>query len=317
MSGSGSHPDPSSDAVVCAAVSTVSLTAAEHSSRDTAKRTPAGLLQLPTELRLRIYKMLIHPRGVIDVDSFYAARTAGKCSALRFLDLALASSIPFSIILTPRLGSRTTVVSHAIGLRLRDLWVSSPDALSIISINKQLYREAADLLYANTVFRIADLPAVIMFLDMLRPTDQAIHTSLELNLCSSEEDFFEDSDAYEKLGYLSNESSFTVAIDTHILDVVAVWNGHFRPAPDHGCSEESMDIADKHLDCLRRIAWGLASQVEDAARKRERLKIIKITRWIGPSARQYSILQSGDYDEIQAGVLPMIEQELDANGWCG
>ena len=91
MSGSGLHPDPSSDAelaALCAAVNTISLNAAEHDSRDTTTRTQAGLLGLPTELRLRIYEMLIHPRGAVDVDSFYAVRTAGKCSALRFLDLA-------------------------------------------------------------------------------------------------------------------------------------------------------------------------------------------------------------------------------------
>jgi len=163
-----------------------------------------------------------------------------------------------------------------------------------------------------------------MLLDMFRPTDLAILTSLELNLCTPEENYFEDSDAYDKLRHLSNHSSLTITIDTHILDVVAVWNEHLHArfatqlaVPGLRCSEESMDIADKHLDCLRQIAWGVASQAEDAAGKRERLKIIKITRWIGPSARHYSTLRSDDYDEIQASVLPMIEQELEANGWVG
>jgi hypothetical protein len=40
-----------------------------------------------------------------------------------------------------------------------------PDALNIIKTNKQLRREAADFLYADTVFKIATLPAFAVFLD--------------------------------------------------------------------------------------------------------------------------------------------------------
>lgn len=234
------------------------------------------------------------------------------------------------MVLTPRLGSRTNIVSHAIGARLRDLWTSSPDALSIILTNKQLYREAADFLYANTVFKIANLSAFVIFLDMFGPTEQAVSTTLELNLCTLDEDDFDNIDNYHKLRNQSNESSLTITIDSHILDVVAVQSAQFRTrfasqlAPlGHWWSDESIDIAEKHLGCLRQIAGDIVSQAQDAASKRERLKIMKIVRWTGPSARQRaammsrerSVLQSDDYDEIEASVLPRIEQELEDGGW--
>jgi hypothetical protein len=129
---------------------------------------------------------------------------------------------------------------------------------------------------------------------------------------------------------MADGSSLTITIDSHVLDVVAVLNEHFRTRfakqlapPGHWWSEESADIAERHLGCLRQIAWGLASQAEGAAGKRERLKIMKIARWVGPSARQRAamlsleriVLQSDDYDDIEASVMPRIERELEEGGW--
>jgi hypothetical protein len=77
------------------------------------------------------------------------------------------------------------------------------------------------------------------------------------------------------------------------------------------------------MDILRQFAWGLLGQAEDADGKREKFKVLKTATWVGPSARQRaatmsrhrSVLQSDDYDEIEASVLPKIKLELEADGW--
>ena len=55
----------------------------DSNPRDTSGRARAGLLTLPPELRLRIYKMLIQPRGTVDVGTLYAVRTAGTLQVLK------------------------------------------------------------------------------------------------------------------------------------------------------------------------------------------------------------------------------------------
>ena len=204
-----------------------------------------------------------------------------------------------------------------------------PDALNLIKTNKQLCREVADFFYANTVFRMADLPAFATFLDDTGPTCQDRLTTLELNLCIPDNGDLDNIDAYEMLLNLTRLKTFTVAIDSHVLDVIAAQDEHFRSRfatqlslqNGHWWTEESAIMACRHLDHLRLFAWGLLGQAEDAAGKREKFKVLKTTSWMGPAARMLAghqpgrRLQSGDYDEIAAGVVGKIEQELEAGGW--
>jgi hypothetical protein len=130
---------------------------------------------------------------------------------------------------------------------------------------------------------------------------------------------------------LTNLETFTVAIDSHVLDVIAAQDEHFRarfatqlsPPGGHWWSEGSANLAGQHMDILRQFAWGLLGQAEDADGKREKFKVLKTATWVGPSARQRaatmsrhrSVLQSDDYDEIEASILPKIKLELEADGW--
>ncbi|GAB7333199.1 hypothetical protein MBLNU13_g04855t2 [Cladosporium sp. NU13] len=106
---------------------------------------------------------------------------------------------------------------------------------------------------------------------------------------------------------------------------------HFRsrfatqlsPPGGHWWSKESAHLARQHIDFLRRFAWGLLGQAEDEAGRREKFKILKVTTWMGPSARHRaamisqhrSVLHSDDYDGIMGIILPRIELELEADGW--
>lgn len=290
-------------------------------------------MALPSELRLLIFENLITPGGAVDVDYIYAVRTAGKSLVLATSRRRIPLALPKHISLTHRLGSRATAISCTVASRLVNLRSARPDALSLILTNKQLYREVADLLYTSTVFKVASLEAFVLFLDTLGPMAQAALATLELNVSVQEATYFDNSETYNtlcNLTNLTNLKSLVVAIDSHVLDVVAVRDEHFRTRfaaqlapPGHWWSDESIDLADKHLDCLRQIAWGIISQAEDAAGKRERFKILKITRRVGASAKQRAalltldryVLQSDDYDEIEATVLPMIEQELEEGGF--
>ena len=67
-------------------------------------------------------------------------------------------------------------------MRLADLWTTSPDALSLIQTNKQLYRETADFLYAETSLIIPSFPAFEMFLNEIGPANRAALPRIHLNL---------------------------------------------------------------------------------------------------------------------------------------
>jgi hypothetical protein len=207
----------------------------------------------------------------------------------------------------------------------------SPDALNIVKTNKQLLYKVTSFLYANTVFKIASLPAFAMFVDEIGPTLQNILTTVELNLCIPDDDDVDEIDVYGILQNLTNLETFTVAIDSHVLDVVAAQDEDLRsrfatqlsPPGGHWWSEESAYLARQHMNFLRQFSWGLLGQAGDEAGRREKFKILKITTWMGPSARQRaammsqhrSVLQSDDYDEIKDIILPRIELELEADGW--
>lgn len=214
-------------------------------------------------------------------------------------------------------------------MRLADLWTASPDALSIIQTNKQLFREAADFLYAETAFKIASFTAFEMFLSEIGPANQAALTRLDLNLRIVDEDGIDNISLYDMLRGLTNLKSLTVAIDSQVLDVVAAQDDdlRFRFATrldlqdDYWWNEESAEMAIRHMDYLRLFAWGLLGQAEDKAGKRERFKVLKITRSMGLTAtlmarmRPGRVLESDDYDEIEATILAKIEVELEAGGW--
>ena len=214
-------------------------------------------------------------------------------------------------------------------MRLADLWTASPDALSIIQTNKQLFREAADFLYAETAFKIASFPAFEMFLNEIGPANRTALTRLELNLRIVDEDGTENISLYDMLRGLTNLKSLTVAIDSQVLDVVAAQDDELRfrfaarldLQDDYWWSEESAEMAIRHTDYLRLLSWGLLGQAEDKAGKRERFKALKITRWMGLTAtlmarmRPGRVLESDNYDEIEASILAQIEVELEAGGW--
>lgn len=133
-----------------------------------------------------------------------------------------------------------------------------PDALNIIKTNKKLCREVADFFYANTVFRMSDLPAFATFLNDIGPTCQDRLTTVELKLCIPDGDDLDNINAYEMLLNLTNLKTFTVAIDGHVLDVIAAQDEHYRsrfatqlsPPGARWWSEESADLACHHMDIL-------------------------------------------------------------------
>ena len=73
MFSDGTQPTASSNAeraVLASAMASSSQTPVGNAEpHNTATQAPTGLQKLPFELRLRIYKMLVVPRGSIDVDT--------------------------------------------------------------------------------------------------------------------------------------------------------------------------------------------------------------------------------------------------------
>jgi hypothetical protein len=134
-------------------------------------------------------------------------------------------------------------------MRLVNLWTTSPDARSLFQTNKQLYRETADFLY----------PAFEMFLNEVGPANQAALSRLELNLRISDGDDMDNINVYEMLRGLTNLKTVTVAIDNHVLDVVAAQDDDLRSRfatqlsqlNGHWWTEESADMAYRHMDYLR------------------------------------------------------------------
>jgi hypothetical protein len=144
-------------------------------------------------------------------------------------------------------------------MRLVNLWTTSPDARSLCQTNKQLYRETADFLYAKTASKIASFPAFEMFLNEVGPANQAALSRLELNLRISDGDDMDNINVYEMLRGLTNLKTVTVAIDNHVLDVVAAQDDDLRSRfatqlsqlNCHWWTEESADMAYRHMDYLR------------------------------------------------------------------
>lgn len=202
-----------------------------------------------------------------------------------------------------------------------------PGTLDIRLASRRFHTETANVFNKTPTFKIASLPTLESFLSRIGLPNQSALTTLELNASVLEGDFFDNINIWTMLWNLENLSTLVIAINSDVLDIFAAQNEPFRTRfaskwahPGPWWDDTSIKQAEKQLHCLFQVAWSFVSQAEDTAGKRERFKILRVGRFVGPRARQRAeqreleALQSMDYDEIEAGILPQIEKELEGAG---
>jgi hypothetical protein len=201
------------------------------------------------------------------------------------------------------------------------------DALHIMYTNKQLHEEASRSLYASMTVNLQSFWGLRAFKTAIRPMKWSSLTWIELDADFLAVDFSKYSDAWTMLCGIENLSSLSIRVDSDALDIAAVQDAHLRtrfarqlslPGPRE--EEDTIDRAKKQLDCLFQIARCLMGQIAETAARCQRIKALSIGRFVGYRAigRSVSIgldaLQSMDYDEIEASIMPRIERELEEAG---
>lgn len=199
----------------------------------------------------------------------------------------------------------------------------TPGTLDIRLASRRFHTETVGFFYKAPIFRIASLPTLESFLNTIGLPNQSALTTLELNACVLEDQFFDNIDTWTMLWNLQNLSTLVIAINSDVLDIFAAQHEPFRTRfaskfahPGPWWDDTSIKQAEKQLNCLFQVAWSFVSQALDTAGKRERFKILRVGRFVGPRAQQRAeqrgleALQSMDYDEIEAVILPQIEKEL-------
>jgi hypothetical protein len=210
----------------------------------------------------------------------------------------------------------------------RSVLFRSLDVLHILYTSRFLHEEATRFLYASLNVKFYSFQGLRAFNDTIGPKNWSALTRLELRHDLLKTDFFDNIDAWITLCDIGNLSSLHIRVNSDVLDVAAAEDAHLRTRfarqlslPGLWREEKYINKAEDQLNCLFRIAQCLVGQVKDTSGKRKKLKILSIGRFVGWRAedRAKSIgldaLQSMDYDEIEASIMPRIERELEEAGW--
>jgi hypothetical protein len=209
----------------------------------------------------------------------------------------------------------------------RSALFQSPDVLHILYPSRSLHEEATRFLYASLNVNFDSFHGLRLFNDANGPRNWSALTRLELDVGFLDAEFFDNIDAWMMLCDIPNLLRLRIYVDSDVLDVAAAQDAHLQTRFAHQLSlpglwkeEEYINQAEDQLNCLFRFAQCLVGQVKDTPGKRRKLKILSIGRFVGYRAQEraryigFDALQSMDYDEIEACIIPRIERELEEAG---
>lgn len=242
--------------------------------------------------------------------------------------------MPGKQLLTSQVGPPLVLVPHIRGecqpdprQIARTRCFRTPGTLNILFANRQVHAEAARVLYEAITFKIVSPLALETLLNTIGPTNQSALRTLELHAIVLHMSFFYDIDMWQKLCRLPKLSSLKISIYSDDLEIFAYLNEPFRkdfaskwlqPGP-WNCPVAVEQK--KHLFYrLYLIASLFVGHAKDTVGKRKRFEMLSVSRslerWASRSANHggLEVFQDTDYDKIEAGIMPWLEQELEKGG---